>query len=116
MSFTSGTLRIQPKPLGVTWNTDGTVVYTGKEANVSAEFTGVLFKDDCKAVVEGGNAVKPGKYTANIVRMTGEQSDNYVLQGEDSEYQIEYQIVKKEEMKQQDTKKLIQKEQQQAKQ
>lgn len=105
VSFTSGTLRIQPKPLGVTWNTDGTVVYTGKEANVSAEFTGVLFKDDCKAVVEGGNAVKPGKYTANIVRMTGEQSDNYVLQGEDSEYQIEYQIVKKEEMKQQDTKK-----------
>ena len=49
--------------------------------------------------------MKPGKYTANIVRMTGEQSDNYVLQGEDSEYQIEYQIVKKEEMKQQDTKK-----------
>lgn len=105
VSLTPGTLRIQPKPLGVAWNTDGTVVYTGKEANVSAEFTGVLFKDDCKAVVEGGNAVKPGKYTANIVRMTGEQSDNYVLKGEDSEYQMEYQIVKKEEMKQQDTKK-----------
>ena len=49
--------------------------------------------------------MKPGKYTANIVRMTGEQSDNYVLQGEDSEYQMEYQIVKKEEMKQQDMKK-----------
>ena len=25
---------VQPKPLGVVWNTDGTVIYTGKEANV----------------------------------------------------------------------------------
>lgn len=97
--FKPGTLQVQPKPLGVAWNTDGTVIYTGKEANVSAEFTGVLFEDDCKAVVEGGNEIKTGTYTAAIVGMIGEQSDNYVLHGEDTDYQIEYQIVKKEETK-----------------
>ena len=97
--FKPGTLQVQPKPLGVVWNTDGTVIYTGKEANVSAEFTGVLFEDDCKAVVEGGNEIKTGTYTATIVGMIGEQSDNYVLHGEDTDYQIEYQIVKKEETK-----------------
>lgn len=97
--FKPGTLQVQPKPLGVVWNTDGTVIYTGKEANVSAEFTGVLFEDDCKAVVEGGNEIKTGTYTATIVGMTGEQSDNYVLHGEDTDYQIDYQIVKKEETK-----------------
>lgn len=97
--FKPGTLQVQPKPLGVAWNTDGTVIYTGKEANVSAEFTGVLFEDDCKAVVEGGNEIKTGTYTATIVGMSGEQSDNYVLHGEDTDYQIDYQIVKKEETK-----------------
>ena len=97
--FKPGTLQVQPKPLGVVWNTDGTVIYTGKEANVSAEFTGVLFEDDCKAVVEGGNEIKIGTYTATIVGMIGEQSDNYVLHGEDTDYQIDYQIVKKEETK-----------------
>lgn len=97
--FKPGTLQVQPKPLGVAWNTDGTVIYTGKEANVSAEFTGVLFEDDCKAVVEGGNEIKTGTYTATIVGMIGEQSDNYVLHGEDTDYQIEYQIAKKEETK-----------------
>ena len=97
--FKPGTLQVQPKPLGVAWNTDGTVIDTGKEANVSAVFTGVLFEDDCKAVVEGGNEIKTGTYTATIVGMIGEQSDNYVLHGEDTDYQIEYQIVKKEETK-----------------
>ena len=97
--FKPGTLQVQPKPLGVAWNTDGTVIYTGKEANVSAEFTGVLFEDDCKAVVEGGNEIKTGTYTATIVGMIGEQSDNYVLHGEDTDYQIDYQIVKKKETK-----------------
>ena len=97
--FKPGTLQVQPKPLGVAWNTDGTVIYTGKEANVSAEFTGVLFEDACKAVVEGGNEIKTGTYTATIIRMTGEQRDNYVLHGDDTDYQIEYQIVKKEETK-----------------
>lgn len=97
--FKPGTLQVQPKPLGVAWNTDGTVIYTGKETNVSAEFTGVLFEDDCKAVVEGENETKIGTYTATIVGMIGEQSDNYVLHGEDTDYQIEYQIVKKEETK-----------------
>lgn len=97
--FKPGTLQVQPKPLGVAWNTDGTVIYTGKEANVSAEFTGVLFEDDCKAVVEGGNEIKTGTYTATIVGMIGEQSDNYVLHGADTDYQIDYQIVKKEETK-----------------
>ena len=41
--------------------------------NVTAELSGVLFKDECKAVVEDGNAVEPGKYTASIVGLTGEQ-------------------------------------------
>ena len=97
--FKPGTLQVQPKPLGVAWNMDGTVIYTGKEANVSAVFTGVLFEDDCKAVVEGGNEIKTGTYTATIVGMIGEQSNNYVLHGEDTDYQIDYQIVKKEETK-----------------
>ncbi len=70
--FKPGTLQVQPKPLGVAWNTDGTVTYTGKEANVSAIFTGVLFEDDCKPVVEGGNEIKTGTYTATIVGMIGE--------------------------------------------
>ena len=69
--------------------------------NVTAELSGVLFKDECKAVVEDGNAVEPGKYTASIVGLTGEQCYNYVLHGEDTDYQIEYQIVKKEETKNQ---------------
>ena len=66
---------------------------------VTAELSGVLFKDECKAVVEDGNAVEPGKYTASIVGLTGEQCYNYVLHGDDDEYQMEYQIVKKEETK-----------------
>lgn len=49
--------------------------------------------------VEGGNEIKTGTYTATIVGMIGEQSDNYVLHGEDTDYQIDYQIVKKEETK-----------------
>ena len=93
--FEPGILIVQPKPVDVVWNTDGTIIYTGKEVNVTAELSGVLFKDECKAVVEDGNAVEPGKYTASIVGLTGEQCYNYVLHGDDDEYQMEYQIVKK---------------------
>ena len=99
VTFEPGILIVQPKPVDVVWNTDGTIIYTGKEVNVTAELSGVLFKDECKAVVEDGNAVEPGTYTATIVGMIGEQSDNYVLHGEDTDYQIDYQIVKKEETK-----------------
>ena len=99
VTFEPGILIVQPKPVDVVWNTDGTIIYTGKEANVTAELSGVLFKDECKAVVEDGNAVEPGKYTASIVGLTGEQCYNYVLHGADDEYQMEYQIVKKEETK-----------------
>ena len=99
VTFEPGTLIVQPKPVDVVWNTDGTIIYTGKEVNVTAELSGVLFKDECKAVVEDGNAVEPGKYTASIVGLTGEQCYNYVLHGEDTGYQIDYQIVKKEETK-----------------
>lgn len=99
VTFEPGILIVQPKPVDVVWNTDGTIIYTGKEVNVTAELSGVLFKDECKAVVEAGNAVEPGKYTASIVGLTGEQCYNYVLHGEDTDYQIEYQIVKKEETK-----------------
>lgn len=99
VTFEPGILIVQPKPVDVVWNTDGTIIYTGKEVNVTAELSGVLFKDECKAVVEDGNAVEPGKYTAGIVGLTGEQCYNYVLHGEDTDYQIEYQIVKKEETK-----------------
>ena len=99
VTFESGILIVQPKPVEVKWNTDGKVIYTGKEANVSAELSGTLFNDDCKAVVEGGNAVEIGNYTATVVGLTGEQRYNYVLHGEDTDYQIEYQIVKKEETK-----------------
>lgn len=99
VTFEPGILIVQPKPVDVVWNTDGTIIYTGKEVNVTAELSGVLFKDECKAVVEDGNAVEPGKYTASIVGLIGEQCYNYVLHGEDTDYQIEYQIVKKEETK-----------------
>lgn len=99
VTFEPGILIVQPKPVDVVWNTDGTIIYTGKEANVTAELSGVLFKDECKAVVEDGNAVELGKYTASIVGLTGEQCYNYVLHGEDTDYQIDYQIVKKEETK-----------------
>ena len=99
VAFEPGLLIVQPKPVEVIWNTDGKVNYTGKEANVSAELSGVLFNDDCKVAVEGGNAVEVGNYTAIITELTGEQRYNYVLHGEDTDYQIEYQIVKKEETK-----------------
>lgn len=99
VTFEPGILIVQPKPVDVVWNTDGTIIYTGKEVNVTAELSGVLFKDECKAVVEDGNAVELGKYTASIVGLTGEQCYNYVLHGEDTDYQIDYQIVKKEETK-----------------
>lgn len=99
VTFEPGILIVQPKPVDVVWNTDGTIIYTGKEVNVTVELSGVLFKDECKAVVEDGNAVEPGKYTASIVGLTGEQCYNYVLHGEDTDYQIDYQIVKKEETK-----------------
>ena len=99
VTFEPGILIVQPKPVDVVWNTDGTIIYTGKEVNVTAELSGILFKDECKAVVEDGNAVEPGKYTASIVGLTGEQCYNYVLHGEDTDYQIDYQIVKKEETK-----------------
>ena len=99
VTFEPGILIVQPKPVEVKWNTDGKVIYTGKEANVSAELSGTLFNDGCKAVVEGGNAVEIGNYTATVVGLTGEQRYNYVLHGEDTDYQIEYQIGKKEETK-----------------
>ena len=99
VTFEPGILIVQPKPVEVKWNTDGKVIYTGKEANVSAELSGTLFNDDCKAVVEGGNAVEIGNYTATVVGLTGEQRYNYVFHGEDTDYQIDYQIVKKEETK-----------------
>ena len=99
VTFEPGLLIVQPKPVEVKWNTDGKVIYTGKEANVSAELSGTLFNDDCKAVVEGGNAVEIGNYTATVVGLTGEQRYNYVFHGEDTDYQIDYQIVKKEETK-----------------
>ncbi len=30
--FKPGTLQVQPKPLGVAWNTDGTVIDTGERS------------------------------------------------------------------------------------
>ena len=96
VAFESGTLIVQPKPVQIEWNTDGTVIYTGKEANVAAQLNGVLDGDDCKAVVEGGDAVKTGTYTAEVTGLTGEESDNYVLHEAEENSQKEYQIVAKD--------------------
>lgn len=81
---------VRPKPVQCVWNTEGTIAFTGKEVNVTAGLSGVLPGDDCQAVVEGGTALNPGKYTAKVTGLTGAQKENYVLQGEVSK---EYQIV-----------------------
>ena len=41
--FKPGTLQVQPKPLGVAWNTDGTVIYTGKRSKcVCSIYRGIV--------------------------------------------------------------------------
>ena len=88
VSFTEGTIKVNPKTVNATWSDTTKLKYNGKPQNVTADLTGVLEGDDCTPAVTGGNAVgpswsgeagaKPEKYTANL-SLTGEDAGNYQL-------------------------------------
>ncbi|MGN0342532.1 MAG: phosphatidylinositol-specific phospholipase C domain-containing protein [Roseburia sp.] len=94
VTFTTGTLKVKPKTLGIEWSDTSNLVYTGSPVNVTATITGVLSGDDCVASVTGGNATEPSwdgdpdhtpnTYTATAV-LSGADSGNYCLpEDEDS--------------------------------
>lgn len=98
-----GTLKINKKTVGIKWSDTKNLVYTGDSVDVTAELTGIIEKngkrEDCQAVVEGGNEVgpswdgtvgkEPTKYTATVTGLTGKDSGNYQLPDDNS---IDYYI------------------------
>ena len=88
VSFTEGTIKVNPKTVNATWSDTTNLKCNGKPQKVTADLTGVLEGDDCTPAVTGGNAVgpswsgevgdKPEKYTANL-SLTGEDAGNYQL-------------------------------------
>lgn len=88
VSFTEGTIKVNPKTVNATWSDTTNLKCNGKPQNVTADLTGVLEGDDCTPAVTGGNEVgpswsgkagaKPEKYTANL-SLTGEDAENYQL-------------------------------------
>lgn len=97
-----GTLKISKKTVSIQWSDTRNLVYTGDPVNVTAELTGVLDGDQCKAVVEPSGSTEwptepswndtdqaPTKYTATVTGLTGKDSGNYQLPDDDS---IDYYI------------------------
>ena len=79
ITFTSGTLKVQPKEVGLTWaNHTGRTWGDGK--TVTATATGTVNSDAISVTVTGGGETDVGgPYTATATGLTGEKASNYKL-------------------------------------
>ncbi len=79
ISFVAGTLTVNPKVVGITWeNTEFT--YNGKEHAPTATATGLVNNDEIGVIVSGAQT-NAGNYTATALALTGAKKGNYHLLG-----------------------------------
>jgi len=94
ITFVPGTLKVNPKEVGLTWSTPTSFDYDGAAHALTASATGVV-NDDAIAVTvttsakEGSsltdNAINAGSYTAIASALTGEKAGNYSLPAENTQ-------------------------------
>lgn len=81
---------IDPKPIKLEWRGSTGLVYSGDPVNVNATARETLPGDSCPVIVENGNAVNAGSYTATAV---SSGNSNYSLPTDDTTRQA-YAIAK----------------------
>ncbi len=77
ITFTSGSLTVTPKTVGIDW-TDIEFTYNGSEQVPTATATGMVNSDDIGITVTGAQT-NAGNYTATASALTGNKKDNYKL-------------------------------------
>ena len=77
ITFTSGSLAVTPKTVGIDW-TDIDFTYNGSEQVPNATATGMVNSDDIGITVTGAQT-NAGNYTATASALTGNKKDNYKL-------------------------------------
>ena len=77
ITFTSGSLAVTPKTVGIDW-TDIEFTYNGSEQVPNATATGMVNSDDIGITVTGAQT-NAGNYTATASALTGNKKDNYKL-------------------------------------
>ena len=90
ITYVSGTLKVQKKPVTITWPDDTSIAYTGSEISFTAAGIAGLrtgdenyvyisaYKDD----IENGYAYRAttaGDYTAKATGLSGSKADNYTI-------------------------------------
>lgn len=108
--YTTGYLKIEPKPVTIAWP-EGEYEFTYDVINNvaveycvdNAEIQGVVAGDDVEAVFENNKAYLPGTYTANVIGLTGEHAECYVIGNQDpatlsKEWVINYAPVSEEDV------------------
>ena len=78
ITFKDGTFTIGKRELAVTWDTTTEFTYDGEKHCPQANLRNVIEGDDVSAYVDGA-AVKAGKHTATITKLTGDDAGNYKL-------------------------------------
>ncbi len=81
ITYQSGKLTVEKKPVNLTWSDTSSLYYDGAAKDVTAAVTaGNLVNDDVIGVaVVGGKATEIGSYIAKATALTGEKSENYAL-------------------------------------
>ena len=80
ITFTPGTLTVEPKEVGLEWSTTTTFEYDGEEHAPTATATDLINGDEVGVTVTGAqtDACEEG-YVANATALTGDKSGNYKL-------------------------------------
>ena len=78
ISFVAGTLTVEPKEVGLTWNNAEDRKY-GDNKTVTATATDVVNSDAITVTVNGGDATSVGPHTATAVKLEGTKAGNYKL-------------------------------------
>ena len=78
ITFTPGTLTVNPKEVGITWS-ETPLVYNGSEQAPTATVTGTVNSDVIGVTVTGGQTNAGTDYTATASALTGAKAGNYAL-------------------------------------
>ena len=80
ITFTPGTLTVEPKEVGLEWSTTTTFEYDGDEHAPTATATGLVNSDEVGVTVTGAQTnASEESYVANAIALTGDKSGNYKL-------------------------------------
>lgn len=77
ITFSPGTLHVEPKTVGLEWSTE-TLTYNGSEQAPAVTATGLVNGDAIGVTVTGGQT-NAGTYTATADSLNGVKAGNYVL-------------------------------------